>query len=138
MKVIPRKAGEAYGIVVRPKYQEYVSGITFLKQADLFDLRAMAKPANVNVTLTYTEKGEKTSMNIDPVGDAVGTGKMQLLKNKDYPEGRYVLHDDDGNMKMRYDFKAIGNAHNYCYMQAKWQTSTTRLLHWRKRTPKTS
>lgn len=110
LQVLPMKSGKA-GYFIKPKYEEYVSGLSTTKQANKFDLHTMAKAANVNVTLIHDVYGTTKTTKITPnTGDDVQTVKMKLLKNAEYPEGRYVLVDNDGNIKFKNEFNVIGSA----------------------------
>lgn len=111
--VLRTKSG-SYGIVVRPKDENTVSSLMIHKETNLFDLLEVAKAANVDVALSYIENEERRAVNIGPVREEiVQTVTMKLLKDAGYPQGRYVLLDDDGNCRnvtLRHDSNLIGNA----------------------------
>jgi hypothetical protein len=120
LSVLTPISGKGEPILVRPKYEDYIKGLTVDRPANLVDLKAMAQAAGVNVTVQTEENDIKRTKTLKPDNDETGESgedsvtvdsvNIVFQRSHKYPEGRYVLQERDGTIKYKDEFEDIGSA----------------------------
>ena len=110
LRLLQNSDGTSAPILIRPKYAEFINGMSVDRPANLVDLHAMAKEAKLNISLEIEESGGKTCTEQVQPHDPEKASSLHigLLKNDQYPQGQYVLKDENGNTK--FTFQSIGAA----------------------------
>jgi len=115
LSVLAPLSGKGEPFLVRPKYEDYIEGLTMERRANLVDLNAMAETSGINVTIQIEENGIKHTTSMKPNKEetsesGVSSINIVLLRNHKNPEGRYVLKDSNGTIMYEDEFKDMGAA----------------------------